>query len=119
MYFKGVSIIIFSSMHKRNHLQAFTIVELLIVIVVIAILASISIVSYTGIQGRAAATVLQSDLRNAATQLTLDYTYNGTYPGSAAAANEGKGLTKSSSTTYNYKAMVQVTACLPHPAGLE
>ena len=89
-------------MHKHNRLQAFTIVELLIVIVVIAILASISIVSYTGIQERASATVLQSDLRNAATQLTLDYTYNGTYPGNPEAANENKGLTKSSGTTYSY-----------------
>lgn len=82
--------------------SGFTIVELLIVIVVIAILASISIVSYTGIQARAAGTVLQSDLRNAATQLTLDYTYNGTYPSSTTTANEGKGLTQSSGTTYTY-----------------
>lgn len=84
--------------------SGFTIVELLIVIVVIAILASISIVSYTGIQTRAAGTVLQSDLRNAATQLTLDYTYNGTYPSSTTTANEGKGLTQSSGTTYTYTA---------------
>lgn len=41
-------------MHKRNtSAQGFTIVELLIVIVVIAILAAISVVAYTGIQDRA------------------------------------------------------------------
>ena len=38
---------------KRNSQQGFTIVELLIVIVVIAILAAITIVAYNGIQSRA------------------------------------------------------------------
>jgi prepilin-type N-terminal cleavage/methylation domain-containing protein len=42
----------------------FTIVELLIVIVVIAILAAITIVAYNGIQARAAETTIRSDLRN-------------------------------------------------------
>lgn len=37
--------------HRRQ--KGFTIVELLIVIVVIAILAAISVVAYTGVQGRA------------------------------------------------------------------
>jgi prepilin-type N-terminal cleavage/methylation domain-containing protein len=40
-------------MHKR---QGFTIVELLIVIVVIAILAAITIVAYNGIQNRSKST---------------------------------------------------------------
>jgi len=42
----------------------FTIVELLIVVVVIAILAAITIVSYNGITNRANDTAVQSDLRN-------------------------------------------------------
>ena len=37
----------------KNRNRAFTIVELLIVIVVIAILAAISVVAYNGIQNRA------------------------------------------------------------------
>lgn len=41
----------------------FTIVELLIVIVVIAILASISIVAYTGVQERARQSKIDSDIR--------------------------------------------------------
>lgn len=82
--------------------SAFTIVELLIVIVVIAILAAISIVAYRGIQERAASVTLQSDLRNAATQLGIDKANNGTYPSSITAANEGKGLSKSAGVSFQY-----------------
>ena len=45
----------------------FTIVELLIVIVVIAILAAITIVAYTGIQDRATQSSLQSSAKQAYT----------------------------------------------------
>ncbi len=64
----------------RQRLAGFTLVELLIVIVVIAILAAISVVAYNGIQTRAHNTVLQSDLRNASTQLELDNATDGIYP---------------------------------------
>lgn len=45
--------------------SGFTLVELLIVIVVIAVLAAISVVAYNGVQNRAHATTVVSDLRNA------------------------------------------------------
>lgn len=56
---------------NRKRSEGFTIVELLIVIVVIAILAAITIVSYNGIQKRAAESAVKSDLRNAATALEV------------------------------------------------
>lgn len=48
--------------HKQQSANGFTIVELLIVIVVIAILAAISIVAYSGIQARARDTKRASDI---------------------------------------------------------
>lgn len=48
---------------RKNSSSGFTIVELLIVVVVIAILAAIGVVAYTGIQNRAYNTTVQADLR--------------------------------------------------------
>ncbi len=81
--------------------QAFTIVELLIVIVVIAILASLAVVAYNGIANRAHVSVLKNDLSSAAKQLEvyrLDENNSDQYPSDGDAAN----LTKSSGTTYQY-----------------
>lgn len=82
--------------------SAFTIVELLVVIVVIGVLAAITVVSYTGISQRATVTSLTSDLTNAMTQLKLDQVINGVYPANLAAANGGKGILASSGTVYDY-----------------
>lgn len=64
---------------NKNH-SAFTIVELLVVIVVIGILAAITIVSYTGISQKATASSLQSDLSNASKKLKLYQVEYGKYP---------------------------------------
>jgi len=60
--------------------NGFTIVELLIVIVVIAILAAITIVAYNGIQNRANDTTVQSDLRQTYTKVQEFAVVNGRYP---------------------------------------
>lgn len=65
---------------RSDYQSAFTIVELLVVIVVIGILAAITIVSYTGITQRATVSSLQSDLTNASQQLKLYQTVNSGYP---------------------------------------
>jgi prepilin-type N-terminal cleavage/methylation domain-containing protein len=57
--------------HLPSTNPAFTIVELLVVIVVIGILAAITIVSYTGISQKAITASLQSDLANASKQLQI------------------------------------------------
>ena len=51
--------------------RGFTIVELLIVVVVIAILAAITVVAYSGIQNRTNDTAVQSDLANIAQKYEL------------------------------------------------
>ncbi|PPG44387.1 type II secretion system protein [Rathayibacter sp. AY2B5] len=57
--------------------SGFTIVELLIVIVVIAILAAITIVGYNGITKQAVEASMKSDLQTAATALGTDHALAG------------------------------------------
>lgn len=71
-------------MKKTN---GFTIVELLIVIVVIAILAAITIVAFNGIQGRARDAQRVQDLKAIVKTLELHKTTNGAYPLAVGTAN--------------------------------
>lgn len=89
-----------------NH-RGFTIVELLIVIVVIAILAAISIVAYTGIQNRANDSLVKSDLAGLAKQFELYKVDHDIYPPSSTElATMGLKVSKAAylvtpDTTYN------------------
>ena len=85
--------------------QGFTIVELLIVIVVIAILAVIVTVAYNGVTQRAHASALQNDLSQAATSLGTIQATIGTYPADQASA----GLKSSSGNTLTYNVDVNNT----------
>ena len=71
---------VYKLVRTKSIAKGFTIVELLIVIVVIAILAAITIVSYNGIQGRANDTVIKSDLRNIGQQVINYQITNGSIP---------------------------------------
>lgn len=64
----------------RKSVSGFTIVELLIVIVVIAILAFISVVAYRGFQNRAYDSTIESDLSAVAKKLELTKVDLGRYP---------------------------------------
>jgi prepilin-type N-terminal cleavage/methylation domain-containing protein len=89
-------------MLRKQTQTGFTIVELLIVIVVIAILAAITIVSYNGIQQRATNTVMQSELsqlvRKVESYKITDSSE--TYPVDLATA--GIPLSKSGALSYFY-----------------
>ena len=76
---------IFPNRHRQSGHQvtsspAFTIVELLVVIAVIGILATITLVSFTGVTSRAKITVMQSDLSNSSNQLKIYQAFNNSYP---------------------------------------
>lgn len=60
--------------------SGFTIVELLIVIVVLAILAAISIVAYNGVQERARNAQREQDIKTIAKALEMYYLDEGAYP---------------------------------------
>ncbi len=67
-------------MQWAKQTRGFTIVELLIVIVVIAILAAITIVAYNGIQNRARSSALSSDVLQGAKALEQAKVVDGIYP---------------------------------------
>lgn len=67
-------------LRRRKPEKAFTIVELLIAIVVIAILAAISIVAYNGVQDRAKDSELKADLNKLGKQIQLAAVDIGRYP---------------------------------------
>lgn len=77
-----------------THRNGFTIVELLVVIVVIGILATITIVAYSNIQLRARDTVRSSDIGSIQKAIGLYYVDNGFYPliGSPNSGNDIQAL---------------------------
>ena len=89
--------------------RGFTIVELLIVVVVIAILAAITIVSYNGIQNRAKASAAQQASSQANKKILLYALDNAdSYPEASGASGidnlSAIGITNNSGTSYQYSA---------------
>jgi prepilin-type N-terminal cleavage/methylation domain-containing protein len=90
---------------NASHNPAFTIVELLIVIVVIGILATVTVVAYNGMQQRARSAALISDVRHAVTQLKLIVAETGSYP------ENTPNLSLSEGNSLNYR-IVEGNYCL-------
>lgn len=99
----------------KNKQNGFTIVELLIVVVIIAILAAITIVAYNGIQNRAKTSAAQSAASQAGKKIASSATLNADlYPTYANLATE-TGLTPGTSASSVYQYTVsgdQKTFCL-------
>ena len=96
----------------------FTIVELLIVVVVIAILASITIVSYNGIINRAHQSKLISDVASAGMLMSVDQSSSGIYPATRTEVNNGKGINNDADITYTFHSAPTtfcITAISSHP----
>lgn len=115
------------SLQNRKKFKAdkgFTIVELLIVIVVIAILAAISIVAYNGIQQRSHTTSSKTAAENLAKKVEAFNAVNSVYPTSNTAALmttalnalsdsslTGSGITIGTPTATTADSVVQLRTC--------
>jgi len=91
--------------------HGFTIVELLIVVVLIAILAAITIVAYNGLQKRAQTSAVSTALNQASKKVKLYQVDNNTYPTTLATA----GVTDSG-VTYQYSGST-TTFCITGTQG--
>ncbi len=65
---------------KSNHKKGFTLVELMIVVTVIAILATIGVISFTRVQAQTRDTKRKADVRALGTALQAYYSETQTYP---------------------------------------
>lgn len=95
----------------KKHKNGFTIVELIVVIVVIAILASIVITVYSGVRGNSYDTAVMSDLRNLAAKIKVFESDNNTAPLSTELGSLKWEANRSVYTTNGTTATYNITYC--------
>ena len=94
---------------RRRATKGFTLVELLIVIIVIAILATITIVSYNGVQKRARDTRRMDDVNKIVDMLKLYAINNGTMYTASGCGYNGNGT---GYFNYPYSGSTSMMQCL-------
>jgi len=100
---------------NTRHIQrGFTIIELLVVVIVIAILASVTVVAFNGVQGRARDIHRVYDITNLRKVLAIYYQLNGTYPAPEQITCGGRdGLTAAMSSTNTYTSFTRDQLSIP------
>lgn len=86
----------------RHAERAFTIVELLVVIIVIGILATIVVLSYNSVMDRASESAVQADVNSTGALMDSYLRRHHEYPQDPKAANENKDLPSSGGNTVTY-----------------
>jgi type II secretion system protein G len=93
-------------MSNKNFRRGFTLVELLIVIAIIGVLATLLMVNFVGVRQRARDAQRKSDLRQVQSALEIYRSDNGSYPANAAgnilAANCGSTSLGNAACTTTY-----------------
>lgn len=98
-------------MLDRRRPSGFTIVELLIVVVVISIIATITIVTFNGVQARARDTVRLQDMKSIIKALEAYKSVNGAYPAVTSTLNAGGWeVSSDGNAATNYIAVLNASA---------
>jgi general secretion pathway protein G len=114
---------ILSTRHERRPYQAFTLVEILIVVIILGILASIVVAQFTNVRGSTSDTALKDNLRWMRSAVLLYQAEHGSLPTLASFEGQMTGYTNLSGTANatkdatNYKFGAYMLALPQVPVG--